>query len=482
MGVLTGCSDRACLGVDLPAGVEPLVPCRPEGLARVRSLLEQGQAVVVLSCGRELAEREGFPAGLACVDVREIAWLAPDEASLRRRLDAALTAAQRRAAALGWHPAVPRRFPAERKVLVLGAGVAGREASRALAALGCPVLLVEGGPGPVTGLGASVEVAVSTTLAGLTGHAGAFTARLAGAVSGEVSCGAVIVATGCRWELRSDCYGGLCPGAGIATVAGPFAAADVPAKVTFWLDAAPGEGRWCFEPALRTAVSMAGAGSSVYILHREARVAGDGLEALYAEARRRGVTFVKYDRVAPAAGRLVAVEAGSGRELAAPEGLIVLGLSAAPAADAPAIAGALDLDTGPDGYLQADSVHAEPVLTRRRGIYVAGSCRGPMTEAEAIRDARAAAMGAGALIAGGEIGRTWPVAVVDPDKCALCLTCQRACPHRAIVVDSVARAASAVPQACYGCGVCAGECPAKAIQVEGYADAAMLAEIGEVGR
>ncbi|MFA7468147.1 MAG: 4Fe-4S binding protein, partial [Desulfotomaculaceae bacterium] len=60
------------------------------------------------------------------------------------------------------------------------------------------------------------------------------------------------------------------------------------------------------------------------------------------------------------------------------------------------------------------------------------------------------------------------VAVVQPDKCAACLTCVRLCPFGAPRVNNYAAEIESV--LCQGCGTCAGECPNKAITLQGYND------------
>ena len=71
--------------------------------------------------------------------------------------------------------------------------------------------------------------------------------------------------------------------------------------------------------------------------------------------------------------------------------------------------------------------------------------------------------------------------VIDTDKCALCLTCIRSCPHRAIEIGEVAAGqkwgAKVIPEACQGCGICAGECPAKAIEMVHYSDNQIFSEL-----
>ncbi len=56
-------------------------------------------------------------------------------------------------------------------------------------------------------------------------------------------------------------------------------------------------------------------------------------------------------------------------------------------------------------------------------------------------------------------------AVVNPDKCMACLTCQRICPYGAPVVTSVSEIR---PEYCQACGLCAPECPGQAISMVSY--------------
>ena len=58
---------------------------------------------------------------------------------------------------------------------------------------------------------------------------------------------------------------------------------------------------------------------------------------------------------------------------------------------------------------------------------------------------------------------------IQPDLCALCLTCFRTCPHRAVrfgqpAANMYGQAMVIDPVACYICGRCYAECPAQAIR------------------
>jgi len=73
---------------------------------------------------------------------------------------------------------------------------------------------------------------------------------------------------------------------------------------------------------------------------------------------------------------------------------------------------------------------------------------------------------------------------VTAEKCAVCLTCYRTCPHHAIEIvhdesfnNMYHSAARMHPLACRRCGICAAECPGKAIQLPLYTDQEILQQI-----
>ena len=97
--------------------------------------------------------------------------------------------------------------------------------------------------------------------------------------------------------------------------------------------------------------------------------------------------------------------------------------------------------------------------------------------AETRAQAQAAAGRALTFLAKETINLGAGVAQVDPDKCATCLVCVRACPYGIPVVSEETRTSWIDPAKCHGCGECAAECPAKAIQLMQYEDDAISAEL-----
>ena len=95
---------------------------------------------------------------------------------------------------------------------------------------------------------------------------------------------------------------------------------------------------------------------------------------------------------------------------------------------------------------------------------------------ESIAEAKAAASRAAYFLAQDTVEVGGIVAVVDQDKCAVCLTCVRTCPFTVPVIDYTVDAAFIDPVKCQGCGVCVSECPAKAITMETFTDSQIIAQ------
>ncbi len=118
----------------------------------------------------------------------------------------------------------------------------------------------------------------------------------------------------------------------------------------------------------------------------------------------------------------------------------------------------LGIDTDCQGFFQSNNVHRFPVMTNRKGIYVAHK----------EKDAVNIALRIHGLLGRGMVSVDEDQALVDPEKCVLCLTCYRCCPHGAVSWKDNAAVIS--PVACQGCGICAGECPMDAIQIKNFSD------------
>jgi heterodisulfide reductase subunit A-like polyferredoxin len=75
------------------------------------------------------------------------------------------------------------------------------------------------------------------------------------------------------------------------------------------------------------------------------------------------------------------------------------------------------------------------------GIFLAGLAHSPKPMDESIAQAKAAAGRAATFLAQDTVEVGGIVAVVDQDKCAVCLTCVRTCPFNVPVIDYTVDAA-----------------------------------------
>lgn len=116
------------------------------------------------------------------------------------------------------------------------------------------------------------------------------------------------------------------------------------------------------------------------------------------------------------------------------------------------------------GVVGWDRQEYYPFVTRRKGILVVDSGWGePFSGEETITCVKT-------LIRSG-VDEAAPAMSfeIQPDLCALCLTCYRTCPHEAVRFGQKAhnmygQAMFIAPEACFNCGRCYAECPARAIK------------------
>jgi heterodisulfide reductase subunit A-like polyferredoxin len=238
--------------------------------------------------------------------------------------------------------------------------------------------------------------------------------------------------------------------------------------VVIVLDLINDESKSSTAAACKAALAMQKRGAiQVHLLCRHARVATPEISALYDATRESGVAFLKYDG-RPAVSRS--------------DGPAVLQVACMdPVLHAPVTIECDFIAFSRDGLARelpevfVNNLHFSPTHSSVPGYYLAGPATGehypPLATAEAVE----AAVEAGRLLSPGTLHVELSTATVDEDKCAICLTCIRVCPHQAMTIDGEKNIAENLPQACQRCGICVGVCPARAISLPGYSEDVVLA-------
>lgn len=247
----------------------------------------------------------------------------------------------------------------------------------------------------------------------------------------------------------------------------------------------PNCSRICCQAAMKNALRLLDLNPDlqIFVLYRDMRTYGFSEDA-YIEARRRGVIFVRYQtdqlpEVAEAGDQVSVAftDPVLGRQVEVTADRLVLstGLKAddETTEDLSAI---FHLDRTQDGQFLEEHVKLKPVDMSVPGFFVAGTAHSPRSIRESIAQAQATAARVQAMLAQDTINLGAVVARVEPEKCATCLACVRACPYNVPFINED-RYSEIDPAKCHGCGICAAECPAKAIQLACFEDEPILAKL-----
>ncbi|SLM33058.1 conserved hypothetical protein [Desulfamplus magnetovallimortis] len=223
--------------------------------------------------------------------------------------------------------------------------------------------------------------------------------------------------------------------------------------------------------------------SKVFIIYRDIRSYGFR-EELYQEARQKGIIFIRYDLENPP---VVKAEVKDGNRLKlivtdhvlrmpvnlAPD-LLVLATGIKPSSNKKLFE-AFKIPVNEDGFLVEAHAKLRPVDFSSDGLFVAGSAHYPKPLEECIAQAKATVSRAMRIVSRDSIMVGGVVAVVEPEKCAVCLTCVRTCPYEIPYIHEDGYAVIDAAE-CHGCGLCVSECPGKAIKLNNFTDEQIIAK------
>ncbi|NNG01933.1 MAG: hydrogenase iron-sulfur subunit [Desulfobacteraceae bacterium] len=209
------------------------------------------------------------------------------------------------------------------------------------------------------------------------------------------------------------------------------------------------------------------AGCRTYILTRDLKVAGSGLETMYRKARTGGTVFIKFTGTLPTFeqsddGIVIHYHDEISRMAytLSPDLLILQDLFQPPEGNK-SLGFSLETVTPEGGFLQSDNVHRLTHETLRKGVLSIGGTRGIITPDQYPTEIKSALLNL-AINETEDLSPDVNVAFIDTRLCARCMTCMRTCPHHAVVFTDRMEIMS---ETCQGCGICAAACPALAINM-----------------
>ncbi len=161
--------------------------------------------------------------------------------------------------------------------------------------------------------------------------------------------------------------------------------------------------------------------------------------------------------------------------------MVVLCRPVVPGAGTTAAAGLFEVATTPAGFIAPLHALSGSCASPRRGVYLAGACRGPGDIREAFATGTAAAgLALSDLVEGRDLVIDPQVARVDEVACSGCRTCVPVCPYKAIGWKVEDKVATVTDFLCMGCGTCVAACPSGAITGQGFSRAMLRAELDGV--
>ncbi len=209
------------------------------------------------------------------------------------------------------------------------------------------------------------------------------------------------------------------------------------------------------------------------VLYRDIRSYGMS-ELKYRQARQLGVNFVRYepDENAPQVRFeeekifIELLDPSIRRRVELRPSLLVLA-TGIEAAQTEELATMLRVPRNDHGFFFEAHAKLRPVDFASDGLYLAGVAHGPKNMQETISQANAAVARAATVLSKQSLRLSGIVSQVDPEHCAVCLTCVRACPYGVPFINAE-HSAEINPALCQGCGICVAECPAGTIHMGVY--------------
>ncbi|MBW1997682.1 MAG: FAD-dependent oxidoreductase [Deltaproteobacteria bacterium] len=239
--------------------------------------------------------------------------------------------------------------------------------------------------------------------------------------------------------------------------------------------------RVCCAAALKNALYLKDQNPEmeIFILYRDIMAYGF-LEKYYTEARRRGIVFIPYDvKRKPVVGLenekpiVSCMEPIIGREITIQPDILVLATGIVPN-DVTALARLFGVEVDGDGFFQEADAKWRPVDFIKEGVFMCGIALSPRSVKESMATAMGAAQRALRILSADRIASGSIVAEVRHSLCSLCERCIPACPYGARWLDDEEDKIIVDDLMCQGCGSCATVCPNSASVLRGYRDQQMF--------
>lgn len=226
-------------------------------------------------------------------------------------------------------------------------------------------------------------------------------------------------------------------------------------------------------------------GTKLYHFYKEFSVPGKEEFNLYQNARHNpNSAFIRYSDISELAvvaegnRKIVRYKDASGQEDDVSADIIILCPAVIPSSGSSMVGSILEMSTDKLGFFEEMHARMDPVQSKIRGVFIAGTCQSPMDIQKTMSQGMAAA---GYVLSGLVPGRKLEInpvnAVVDIEMCSGCRVCVSVCPYKAITFSADEKVSKVNDVLCQGCGTCVAACPSGAIKANHFTAEEIFAEI-----
>jgi len=219
--------------------------------------------------------------------------------------------------------------------------------------------------------------------------------------------------------------------------------------------------------------------TQVYIIYRDLRTYGER-EALYFEARQKGVVFLRYSLEEPPQVdgegdriRILVKDQNLKAPVEVTVDLLTLATAIIPHQNLP-LAELYKVSLTADGFFMEAHAKIKPVESSTAGIFFAGLCHYPKPIQESLAEALACASRAATILSRDFLELESTISHVIDENCDGCAFCVDACPFKALTLfeymkeGNVKKTVEVNATQCKGCGSCMATCPKQGICVDGF--------------
>jgi heterodisulfide reductase subunit A2 len=226
----------------------------------------------------------------------------------------------------------------------------------------------------------------------------------------------------------------------------------------------------------------------IFVLNRDIRTYGER-ESLYREARLAGIVFIQFSletkpRVFVEDGdlKLEVMDPVLAQSVGMKVDLLALATAIVPYKDEK-LAQFFKVPMNEDGFFVEAHAKLGPSEFASDGVFLCGMAHYPKPIDEAVAQGQAAASRAVTLLSREKIRVSGTVAYADPAVCSSCGVCVELCPYSApsfIAKGPFAGKAEINPVLCKGCGLCVASCRSGALNLRGFEEGQIMAMINEI--